>query len=167
MAHGVRRRPNQWITNISVVFVRPFIGNGIVGVSRGGKCMGAVFCGKHGIGQRECSQRSASLVVRREAAAPRRLRKRGKGANSSSDFPCKTSRAFYPDAALPRRCRDSLATALQGVPSAFAGWLVSAPCVGLCGLAAWREEEMPRTESTASAAGAHGLERCSSAGRVD
>ena len=114
------------------------MGNGIVERSRGGKCMGVSFCGNDGIGQRECSRRGANLVVRREAAAPRRLRKRGNGANSSSASPCKTTRALYPDGALPRRCRASLATALQGVPSAFAGWLVSAPCVGLCGFAAWR-----------------------------
>lgn len=66
--------------------------------------------------------RGANLVVRREATAPRRLRKQDTGANSPPTFPCKTSRAFYPDTALPRRCRASLATALQGVPRVFAGF---------------------------------------------
>ena len=74
-----------------------------------------------------CVHARRDLVVRREARAPRRLRKRGNGASPSPAFFCKTSRAFCPDAALPRRCRASLATAATRRPRRFRSWLVRAP----------------------------------------
>ena len=91
-------------------------------------------------------RRSANLVVRREARAPRRLRKQGNGAKSPSAFPCKTTRAYRPDGALPRRCRASLATALQGVSRAFVAGLFAH---------LWRkgDEWLPRTAGTAFAEG--------------
>ena len=115
-----------------------FLGKGFIGRSRGGKCMGWVFAENTGLGNANVLERG-NLVVRREAAAPRRLRKRGNGAKSPPAFPNKTSCASRPDAAFPRRCRALLATALRGVASRFCGWLVCAPCAGLCGFVPWCE----------------------------
>jgi hypothetical protein len=92
----------------------------------------ALYCKVTTRKQQESARRD--LVVRRDSSGARRPAARQPAGQRHAafasratervphrPFPAKTSRAFCPDAALPRRCRASLAIALQGVPSFFAG----------------------------------------------